>query len=395
MAKIKHLVVGAGISGATLAERIANVLHEPVVVIDSRNHIGGNCFDYVDKTGIRIHKYGPHIFHTNNQDVWDYLSQFTSWHPFFLRVRAYIDGKTVPFSFNLNSIAESFPPTMAQRLTEKLIEKLGYGHRISILQLRESKDADLAFLADFIYNKGFLNYYKKQWGCTPEELDASVAERVPISISTSDDYFIDRYQGIPSNGWTPMIRKMLDNPLITVRLNTPFDKSMEYENLYYTGPIDEFFNFEFGELPYRSLTFDIRTYNQEYFQNNVVVSYPNNYDFTRICEHKYFLDDKSDKTVVSFEYPSAFVNGKNERYYPIPRPENARLYEKYLVKAQTECGNTFFFGRLGDYKYYNIDMAVARALNLFDEIKKREGGNVQQTKSFGCCANLWWRKIFK
>lgn len=395
MAKIKHLVVGAGLSGATLAERIATVLHQPVVVIDARNHIGGNCFDYVDKNGICIHKYGPHIFHTSNKEVWDYLSQFTKWHPFFLRVRAYVDGKTVPFSFNLNSIAQCFPTAFAQRMIDKLIEKLGYGNRISILQLRESKDKDLAFLADFIYNKAFLNYYKKQWGCAPEELDASVAERVPISISTCDDYFVDKYQGIPLHGNTNMIKNMLDNPLIEVRLNTKFDKSMDYENLYYTGPIDEFFDYEYGELPYRSLTFDIRTYDQEYFQNNVVVSYPNNYDFTRICEHKYFLNDKSKKTVVSFEYPSAFVNGKNERYYPIPRPENAKLYDRYLAKARKECKNTFFLGRLGDYKYYNMDMAVARALSLFDEIKKRGNTDDQQTKSFGCCANLWWRKIFK
>ena len=370
MAKIKHLVVGAGLSGATLAERIATVLGEPVVVIDARDHIGGNCYDYVDKNGICIHKYGPHIFHTSNKNVWDYLSEFTAWHPFFLRVRAYIDGKTVPFSFNLNSIAQSFPPAMAARLTDKLIEKLGYGKRISILKLRESKDADLAFLADFIYDKGFVNYYKKQWGCTPEELDPSVAERVPISISTSNDYFVDKYQGIPLNGYTAMIKKMLSNPLIDVRLNTKFDKSMEYENLYYTGPIDEFFDYKFGELPYRSLTFDIREYDREFFQDNVVVSYPNNYDFTRICEHKYFLDNKSDKTVVSFEYPSQFVRGKNERYYPIPRPENADLYKKYLDMAPK---NVYFFGRLGDYKYYNMDLAVDRALKLFDEIKNNRG----------------------
>ena len=368
MAKIKHLVVGAGLSGATMAERIATVLGEPVVVIEARNHIGGNSYDYVDSNGICIHKYGPHIIHTSNKVVWDYLSGFTSWHPFFLRVRAYIDGKTVPFSFNLNSIAQSFPAELAQRLTNKLIEKLGYGKRISILKLRELQDADLAFLADFIYDKAFVNYYKKQWGCTPEELDALVAERVPIGISTSDDYFVDKYQGIPLNGNTAMIQKMLANPLIEVRLNTKFDKSMEYENLYYTGPIDEFFDYEFGELPYRSLTFDIREYDREFYQDNVVVSYPNNYDFTRICEHKYFLDDKSDKTVVSFEYPSEFVNGKNERYYPIPRPENIELYKKYLNRVEK---NMHFFGRLGDYKYYNMDVAVERALKLFEQIKNK------------------------
>lgn len=366
MTKCKHLIVGAGLSGVTLAERIANVLKEPVTIIDSRNHIAGNCFDYFDNNSICIHKYGPHIFHTSNKEVWDYLSNFTKWHPFFLKVRAYVDGKTVAFSFNLTSIKESFPEQLANNLINKLISVFGYGKRISILQLRSYKDAELSFLADYIYDKCFVNYYKKQWGCTPEELDASVAERVPITISTCDDYFQDKYQGIPLNGYTKMMEKMLDNPNITVKLNTPFDKSMEYENLYYTGPIDEFFDFQFGQLPYRSLEFDIREYDQEYFQNNVVVSYPDNYDFTRICEHKYFLNNKSDKTVVSFEYPSEFVIGKNERYYPIPRPETKDLYNKYLDLAK-QNPNVHFLGRLGDYKYYNMDATVERVLNFFNK----------------------------
>ena len=366
MSKIKHLIVGCGISGAALAERIATVLGEPVTIIDSRSHIAGNCYDYLDKNSICIHKYGPHIFHTNNKEVWDYLSSFTKWHPFFLKVRAYVDGKTVAFSFNLNSIKESFPETLANNLINKLISVFGYGKRISILQLRSYKDDELSFLADYIYNKCFVNYYKKQWGCTPEELDASVAERVPITISTCDDYFQDKYQGIPLNGYTEMVKKMLDHTNITVKLNTPFDKSMEYENLYYTGPIDEFFDFSLGQLPYRSLEFDIREYDQEYFQNNVVVSYPDNYDFTRICEHKYFLNNKSDKTVVSFEYPSEFVIGKNERYYPIPRDETKDLYNKYMDLAKN-YPNVHFLGRLGDYKYYNMDAAVERALNFFDK----------------------------
>lgn len=364
MKKVKHLVVGAGLSGATIAERIASVLHEPVVVIDSRNHIGGNCFDYWDKNSICIHKYGPHIFHTSNKKVWDYLSQFTKWHPYFLKVRAYVDGKTIAFSFNLNSVQESFPKQLADDLTNKLISIFGYGKRISILELKKHKD--LSFLADFIYNKCFVDYYKKQWGCLPEELDPSVAERVPVSISLCNDYFVDKYQAIPLNGYTKMIEKMLDNPLITVKLNTKFDKAMDYENLYYTGPIDEFFDFSLGQLPYRSLEFDIREYDKEFFQNNVVISYPNNYDFTRICEHKYFLDNKSKKTVVSFEYPSAFVLGKNDRYYPIPRAENQALYTKYLDLAK-KTKNVHFLGRLGDYKYYNMDAAVDRALNFFDK----------------------------
>lgn len=365
--KYKHLIVGCGISGAVLAERIANKLKEPVTIIDVRNHIAGNCYDYYDKNGICIHKYGPHIFHTSKENVWNYLSSFTKWHPFFLKVRAYVDGKTIAFSFNLNSVKESFPEQMANNLINKLISVFGYGKRLSILELRKNKDKDLSFLADFIYSKCFVNYYKKQWGCLPEELDASVAERVPITISTCNDYFQDKYQGIPLNGYTKMIEKMLDNPLITVKLNTPFSKDMEYENLYYTGPIDEFFGFSLGQLPYRSLSFDIREYDKEFFQNNVVVSYPDNYNFTRICEHKYFLDNKSEKTVVSFEYPSEFILGKNERYYPIPRIENQELYNKYMDLAK-KYPNVHFIGRLGDYKYYNIDLAVERALTFFKKV---------------------------
>ncbi len=371
MSKIKHLVVGAGLSGAVIANKIASELNEAVVVIDVKGHIGGNCYDYWDENGICIHRYGPHIFHTSNEKVWRYLSNFTKWYPFFLKVRAYIDGKTVPFSFNLNTLAQCFPPQMAENLTNKLIEKLGYGQRISILKLRSLEDKELSFLADYIYEKGFLNYYKKQWGVTPEELDPSVAERVPVSISTNDNYFVDKYQAIPAQGYTKMIEQILDHPLIEVKLNTPFDKQKaDAENVYYTGPIDEFFDYELGELPYRSLSFDIQQFDKPYFQDNVVVSYPNNYDFTRICEHKYFLDNKSDKTVVSFEYPSAFCRGKNERYYPIPKPENQTLYNQYLQKAKS-LPNVHFLGRLGDYKYYNMDLAVARALDLFERIYQK------------------------
>lgn len=236
------------------------------------------------------------------------------------------------------------------------------------MKLREQDDADLSFLADYIYRKGFLNYYKKQWGVTPEELDPAVAERVPVSVSTNDDYFVDRYQAIPQDGYTKMIENILAHPLIEVRLNTPYDaENFEAENVYYTGPIDEFFNYELGELPYRSLEFDIREENTPYFQNGVVVSYPNNYDFTRICEHKYFLNDKSDRTVISLEYPAAFERGKNERYYPVPQDKNLELYNRYLLLAEN-CKNVHFFGRLGDYRYYNMDVAVARALALFKEL---------------------------
>ena len=368
MPKIKNLVIGAGLSGAVIAERIANVKKQPVLVIDAKNHIGGNCYDYRDRNEICIHKYGPHVFHTSDEKVWKYLSEFTKWHPFFLKVRTYVEGKSIPFSFNLNSIKECFPPVFADKISQKLIDIIGYGKRISILDLRKQEDRDLSFLADFIYNNCFLNYNKKQWGCKPEDLDPMVAARVPVSVTTNNNYFTDTYQAIPENGYTTMIENMLNNPLIEVRLDTKYEKdAFNAENIYYTGPIDEYFNYEFGQLPYRSLRFDIKEYDTEFYQENVVISYPNNFNYTRVCEHKYFLNDVSDKTVVSFEYPEKFVLGKNERYYPVPQKENEELYNRYLEKAK-HIPNLHFLGRLGDYKYYNMDKAVARALQLFEEI---------------------------
>ena len=366
--KIKHLIVGAGLSGAVLAERIASLLKEPVTVIEKKDHIAGNCYDYRDKNGICIHKYGPHIFHTKNQTVWNYLSKFTKWHPFFLNVEAFVDGQTIPLPFNLNSIRAVFPKHLADIYEQKLIEKVGFGNQISILDLKQIKDPDLENLSSFVYEKVCLHYYKKQWGMTPEELDPSVAKRVPICVSKDNRYFHDTYQAIPMEGYTHLIENLLNNPLIDLRLNTPFNKSeFDYENLYYTGPIDEFFDFDLGELPYRSLSFDIRELNYPFFQKSVVVSYPTNYDFTRICEHKYFLNDQSNKTVVSFEYPAPFKRGVNERYYPIPQEKNQLLYQKYIQKAKN-IQNIHFLGRLGDYKYYNMDTAVERVLTFFEDL---------------------------
>lgn len=366
MTKIKHLVVWAWLSGVVMAERIATILKEPVTIIDRRDHIWWNCYDYTDKNGIHIHKYWPHIFHTSNKDVWDYLSQFTKWHPFFLKVQAYIDGQNIPFSFNINSIQQCFPENLSKKIIDKLIEKLWFNTRISILDLKKQDDVDLLFLANYIYEKWFLNYYKKQWWVSPEKLDPSVADRVPISISLNNNYFIDKYQWIPINWYTEMFNRMLDNPLISIKLNTEYSKDIDAENVYYTWPIDEYFDYKYWELPYRSLVFDIQEIDTEYFQPNVVISYPNNYDFTRICEHKYFLNEKSPKTTISYEYPCEFVNWKNERYYPIPKSENSELYEKYLREAN-DIKNLYFFGRLGDYKYYNMDLAIERALELFDK----------------------------
>lgn len=365
MQKVRNLVVGCGLSGVVLAERLASVYGEEVLIIDRRPHIGGNIYDYKDPaTGITVHKYGPHVFHTNSQEVWNYLSQFTQWHRFMYRVKAVIDGKEVNIPFNLDSLHKVFPRTLAEKLEIKLLDLFGFNRKVPILELRKSKDKALEFLAQYIYQKVFLGYTVKQWGVKPEELDPSVSGRVPVFISRDDRYFQDTYQAIPAAGYTAMVANMLKNPLIHVKLNTDFQvirEQVQYERLFFSGAIDEYFNYEFGPLPYRSLDIVFKTYNRESVQSGPQINFPENYDYTRSVEYKYYLDEKSDKTVVSYEYPCAFEIGKNERYYPIPADENQILYNRYLAKAK-ELQNVYFIGRLGDYKYYNMDQAVGRAL---------------------------------
>ena len=369
--KIKNIVVGAGFSGATMAHEIATELNEHVLVIDAKNHIGGNCYDYWDKNGICVHQYGTHIFHTNLKNVWDYISQFTKWYPYMHQVRGQIDGQEVPIPFNLNSIHQVFPKSIADTLEQKLIAKFGFNVKVPILELRKANDKDLEFLADYVYEKIFLHYTLKQWGMKPEDLDPAVTGRVPVYISRDNRYFQDTYQGIPLEGYTKVVEKMLTHPKIQVQLNTKFEDIKDkvlYDRLFYTGPIDEFFNYELGELPYRSLKFDFVEFEKPYFQSNSVINYPNNYDFTRIGEYKYFLNNQSDRTVISFEYPQSFKREENERYYPIVKDENLALYNKYLEKAK-ELKNVYFLGRLGDYKYYDMDKAINRVLELFERIK--------------------------
>lgn len=363
----RNLVAGAGLSGAVLANLIADKLDEKVVVIERRGEIAGNIYDYKDKeTGITIHKYGPHIFHTNNKKVWDYLSHFTGWHLFFLKPNAVFEGNICTLPFTLTTLYEVFSAPMAQRIEEKLIKNYGWGVKVPILQLKENEDADLKFIADYVYEHMFKNYTTKQWGLKPEDIDPSVTARVPVYISHDRRYFQDKYQGIPINGYTKMIENILNHPNIELRLHTDFkDVKEKFDRVFYSGAIDEYFNYKFGELPYRSLYFDVQTINKEYYQKTAMTNYPNNYDFTRITEHKYFLDEKSDKTVISIEYPQQFERGKNERYYPISNPETQALYAKYKQEAGKIDG-LYFIGRLGGYKYYNMDLAVEKIFEFFE-----------------------------
>ena len=364
-----NLVVGAGFSGATIARKIAEELNEKVVVIDSKNHIAGNAYDYRDKNGIMIHKYGSHIFHTNLENVWQFVSRFTSFNTYMHQVIAVIDGVETTIPFNLRTLYDVFPETMARRMEEKLLSKFEYNKKVPILEFQKQDDTDLKFLANYVYEKVFLHYTTKQWGVKPNEVDGAVTARVPVYISCDERYFQDKYQGIPLEGYTKTVENMLNHPNIEVRLNTKFaDYKEHYDRLFYTGPIDEFFDYEFGELGYRSVNFKLEEHNMPYYQNNAVVNYPCNYDFTRIHEYKYYLHDISDKTVIAKEYSEFFERGKNERYYPIPNEKNAQLYAQYKAKADT-LKNVYFLGRLGDYKYYDMDKAISRALEVFESIR--------------------------
>jgi len=366
---MSNLVVGAGLSGSVLANLIATKLNEKVVIIDKRSEIAGNIYDYINKeTGIIVHKYGPHIFHTNNKKVWDYLSEYTKWHPFILEPNAVIQGKVCNIPFNLNTLYQLFSKSSAQKLEKKLIGNYGYGNKIPILKLRENPDNDLKFLSNYIYENMFKNYTIKQWGVKPEEIDLSVTARVPVQISYDNRYFQDKYQGIPLYGYTKLIENILNHPNIKVVLNKNFkDVKDNYDRIFYSGSIDEYFYYKFGQLPYRSLEFEIKMLDMQYYQKSVVTNYPNEFNYTRITEHKYFLNQKSDKTIISLEYPKDFKIGVNERFYPVVNKKSSELYEKYYSEIEN-VNNLYFIGRLGAYQYLNMDAAVEKVFELFKNV---------------------------
>ena len=366
----KNLVVGAGFSGAVIAHLIATELNEKVVVIDKKDHLAGNCYDYRDRNGIMIHKYGSHIFHTSSEKVWNFVRKFGDFNQYMHKVIAIIDGNETTIPFNFNTLYDVFPQTLAKRLEEKLLAKFEFNKKVPILEFQKQDDEDLKFLANYVYEKVFLHYTTKQWGVSPKDVDGAVTARVPVYLSKDNRYFQDKYQGIPLEGYTKLIENMLKHPNIEVRLNTDYkDFKGEFKRVFYTGAIDEYFNYELGQLPYRSVHFKMEEYDREFYQNNSVVNYPCNYDFTRIHEYKHYLNDKSDRTVIAKEYSEFFELGKNERYYPIPKDENTVLYNKYLEKTKT-LKNTYFLGRLGDYKYYDMDKAILRGIELFESICK-------------------------
>lgn len=372
--KVDWLIVGAGFTGSTLAERIATQLDQTVLVVEQRDHIGGNAFDYYDDHGVLVHRYGPHIFHTNSEKVWAYLSQFTEWRPYFHRVLAVVEGKKVPVPFNLNTLYALLSPQHAATLERLLLDQYGFGTKVPILKMRESSNKDVRFLADFVYDRIFYGYTLKQWELKPEELHPSVSGRVPVFISRDDRYFQDRYQAMPAQGYTRIFQKMLRHPNIKVLLNTSSVEvvdSIKFNRMIYTGPADAFFDYIHGELPYRGLRFDFIHQDQDVSQEVAQINYPNEYDFTRITEFKHLTGQRVPGTTIAVEYPQPYERGKNEPYYPIPRDEHKQQYQLYQREMST-LDSTVFAGRLADYKYYNMDQAVARALMLFDSVIRKE-----------------------
>lgn len=368
--RVDWLIVGAGYSACVLAERIANELGQRVLIVEKRDHIGGNAYDYYNEHGILVHKYGPHIFHTKSKKVWDYLSKFTDWRHYYHHVLGVVEGKKVPIPFNLNTLYALFPPRYAEKLEEQLLEHFGFGVKVPILKLRETAIGDLEFLANYIYENVFVRYTAKQWELKPEELDRGVTGRVPVYISRDNRYFQDPYQAMPKHGYTEMFRRMIAHPNIKVLLNADYREvvnDIKFNQMVYTGPVDTFFDYMYGELPYRSLRFHFETLDQEHYQEVGTVNYPNDYDITRITEQKYLSGQTSPKTTLVMEYPQAYVPGKNDPYYPIPREENRERYDLYLKEVQKLKGTVIFAGRLAEYKYYDMDQAALRALSLFEK----------------------------
>ncbi|MDM8569759.1 UDP-galactopyranose mutase, partial [Thiotrichales bacterium HSG1] len=363
-------------TGSVLAERIATQLKQKVLLVEQRNHIAGNAYDYYDEHGVLVHKYGPHIFHTNAKHVWDYLGQFTEWRSYYHRVLGVVDGKQVPLPFNLNSIYALFPPNYADELVKQLIAQYGLNLKVPILKIRETAEGkQLKFLADYIYDNVFHNYTIKQWNLKPEELSPMVTSRVPIYTSRDDRYFQDIYQGMPKHGYTALFQNLLNNRNIKLLLNTTYKEianEVQCKKLIFTGRIDEFFGYIHKELPYRSLDFKFIHSEQERLQSVATVNYPNEYDYTRTTEFKHLTGQHVNGSTYIEEYPQPYVIDKNIPYYPIPKDEHKELYQYYKLEADKMKKQVLFAGRLAEYQYYNMDQAVSRALKLFETLSLKQ-----------------------
>ena len=360
-----YLIVGAGFAGSVLAERLARGLGQRVLIVDKRPHIGGNAYDRYDDAGILIHPYGPHIFHTNSAEIFEYLSQFTEWRPYQHRVLASVEGQLVPLPINLDTVNRLYGLNLTSFEMEQWLESAAEKKD----RVLTSEDVVVNKVGRDLYNKFFRGYTRKQWGLDPSELDASVTARVPTRTNRDDRYFADTYQAMPLQGYTRMFERMLDHPNIKVMLNTDYREIvdlMPWKHMVYTGPIDAFFNYRHGKLPYRSLEFRHVNLPQEQFQAVGTVNYPNDYAYTRISEFKHLTGQRAPTTSVVYEYPRA----DGDPYYPVPRAENAATYRKYEAEAEA-LTNVTFVGRLATYKYYNMDQVVGQALAAYKRLRQQ------------------------
>lgn len=376
----KIIIVGAGLSGATIARLLAESGNE-VIVFDKRETIGGNAYDYVDKNGILIQPYGPHIFHTNHKDVFDFLSKFTEWNKYEHRVLARVrKDKQVPVPFNLTSLYSLFPKDKAERIEKVLIDEIGEGKKVPILQLKKHESEEIRQFAEYVYKNIFYIYTMKQWGFKPEQLGEEVMNRVPVYLSKEDRYFTDEYQYMPAKGFAEMVSNILRHPKIKLKLKTDLKKEITLSDgeiyfggkpfdgtLIYTGCVDELFDYKHGVLPYRSLKFKFCQKNCSSYQQSAVVNYTTFAKYTRITEFTKFTCEPKDNTVIVKEYSKPFKKGKNIPYYPIPIQKNREHYAKYMEEAKN-YKNLYLLGRLGTYKYINMDVAVKNAMDLYEEI---------------------------
>src|SRR4051794_4997729 len=361
------MIVGAGFAGSVLAERLARGAGMRVLICDIRSHIGGNAYDEYNDDGILIHKYGPHIFHTNSKKVFDYLSHFTAWRPYQHRVKAHVDGMLVPMPINLDTINMLYGLNLTAFQVDDFLKSLAEPRD----QIRTSEDVVISKVGKELYKKFFQGYTRKQWGLDPSELDASVTARVPTRTNRDDRYFTDTFQAMPLHGYTRMFEKMLDHPNIKVMLNTDYHEIMDFipfKEMIFTGPVDEYFDFQFGKLPYRSLEFKHETLSKEKHLVAPVVNYPNEHAYTRITEFKALTGQEHSKTAIVYEYPQA----EGDPYYPVPRPENGELYKQYKELADG-VDDVVFVGRLATYRYYNMDQVVAQALATYRKLEDTRG----------------------
>ncbi|MDO1451155.1 UDP-galactopyranose mutase [Rhodocytophaga aerolata] len=377
-----YLIVGAGFAGSVLAERLANEAGKKVLIIDKRNHIGGNAYDFYDDAGILIHKYGPHIFHTNSPEVFSYLSRFTQWRPYEHRVLTTVEGKLLPIPINLDTVNKLYDKNFTSEELEQFLNSI----KEDVKQIRTSEDVVVSQVGRDLYEKFFRGYTRKQWGMDPSELDKAVTSRIPTRTNQDDRYFTDTYQAMPLHGYTRMFEKMLTHPNIHIMLNTDYKDLkgvIPYNKLIFTGPVDEYFDYCYGKLPYRSLNFVHKTYDVRQFQPVAVVNYPNDHEYTRITEYKHLTGQTNEKTSVTYEFPC--WNG--DPYYPVPKPENAELYQKYKNLAD-ETPDVHFVGRLATYRYYNMDQVVAQALATYNKLSQRTLAEQLVTKKNGWKSQL-------